>query len=227
MGKESKYFGLPELTPRERRIFKLLYWEQAMGNRWLRWRYRDRIHFGPGCRVDWRTLLLSGAGAVEFEQDVIIERGIHKVAFHLEPGSRVTIGRGVWIQTFDDDMVFSAKAGAEIRIGARSWFSGGIFGASKSIVIGEHTLIGWGCMVLDSDMHRLDNDAPAPEAEPVIIGSHVWMPSNITVLKGVTIGDHCVIGTGSLVASDVPAHSLAAGRPARVIRTLGDRDKVE
>ena len=52
------------------------------------------------------------------------------------------------------------------------------------------------------------------------------MPSHVTVLKGVSIGDHCVIGTGSLVTEDVPPHSLAAGRPARVIRKLGNRDQV-
>jgi acetyltransferase-like isoleucine patch superfamily enzyme len=139
----------------------------------------------------------------------------------------VSIGRGVWIQTFDDDMVFSCKAGAEIRIGERCWFSGGIFGASSSITVGDHTLIGWGCMILDSDMHRLDHDAEPVNPAPVRIGSHVWMPSNITVLKGVRIGDHCVIGTGSLVTEDVPDHCLAAGRPARVIRGIGDRDQVE
>ena len=53
------------------------------------------------------------------------------------------------------------------------------------------------------------------------------MPSYVTVLKGVTIGDHCVIGAGSLVSSDIPSNSFAAGRPARVIREIADRDQVD
>jgi maltose O-acetyltransferase len=157
----------------------------------------------------------------------VIERGIHKALFHLEPGGRVVLGRGAWVQTFDSSVVFSCKQGAEITTGERCWFSGGIIGASERISIGDHTLIGWGCTILDSSLHRLDNDAPEAAPEPVEIGSHVWMPSNITVLPGVKIGDHCVIGTGSLVTGDIPPNSFAAGRPAEVVREIGDRDRVE
>lgn len=208
-------------------ILRLQHLAQVMGGKYLRWRYRDRVSFGRDCRVDYRTLIVSGVGEVHLGDGVIIERGIHKVCFHVEPESRVAIGGGTWIQTFDDDTVFSTKEGAEITIGGKCWFSGGIFGASERISVGDHTLIGWGCMIMDSDMHRMDNDSGEIKKAPVTIGSHVWMPSYITVLKGVTIGDHCVIGTGSLVVEDVPPNSFAAGRPARVIRRIGDRDRVE
>ena len=212
-------------TFRERTLLRGIALEQALGRGWLRWRCRDRVRFGRGCRVDWRTFVFRGLGELVLGEGVIIERGIHRVLFNLEPGSRVTFGPGVWIQTLNDDCVFSCKAGAEITIGRNCWFSGGLYGASERISIGEHTLIGYGCMILDSDLHQLDNDSSL-ETRPITIGSHVWMPSRVTVLKGVTIGDHCVIGTGSLVTEDIPDHSLAAGRPARVIRRLGDRDRV-
>ena len=54
---------------------------------------------------------------------------------------------------------------------------------------------------------------------PIVIGDHVWIGTNAIVLKGVTIGDGAVIAAGAVVTRDVPAHSLAAGVPARVIRS--------
>lgn len=227
MGQESKYFGAPTFSPRELKLLRATHRYTVMGERYLRWRYRDRVHFGRDCRVDPSSVMVSGLGTVELGDEVIIERGAHQVVFHLAEHSRVVLGRGTWFVTFDDNTIFSTKPGAEIRLGQRCWLSGGIFGATKKITVGDHTLIGWGCMILDSNLHRMDNDAPDPESKPVTIGSHVWMPSFITVLPGVTIGDHCVIGTGSLVTEDIPDHSFAAGRPARVIRKIGDRDRVE
>lgn len=52
------------------------------------------------------------------------------------------------------------------------------------------------------------------------IGCNVYFGRHCTVLKGVTIGDNCIIGYGSLVTKDIPANSVAAGRPAKVICDL-------
>jgi len=227
MGKESKYFGAPVFSPRERFLLRCQYWNRLLGERYMRWRYRDRVHFGPGCRVDPKAMAFAGLGAVELGAGVIIERGMHRVVFHLEENSRVRLGPGCWFQTYITDTIFSCKAGAEIVVGKNSWMAGGLFAATERITVGEHVEVGLGCIIIDSDMHRLDNDAPDPAPAPVTIGSHVWLPSYITILKGVTIGDHCVIGGGSLVTESIPAHSLAVGRPARVIRTIGDRDRVD
>jgi len=227
MGKESEYFGSPSWTPRERLVLKMQHLSNLAGEAFMRWRYRDRLHIGEGARIDPWTVKISGPGAVEMEEGVIIERGLYKVCFHLGPESKVKIGARTWIQTFDGHTTFSTKKGARIDIGEDCWFSGGLFGASKLITVGKRTLIGWGCMILDSNMHRMDNDSPPVDPLPVEIGSNVWMPSYITVLKGVKIGDNCVIGTGSLVNRDIPANSFAAGRPAKVIKRISDRDQVE
>lgn len=64
-------------------------------------------------------------------------------------------------------------------------------------------------------------------AKPVVIGNDCWFGANVVVCPGVTIGDGCVIGAGSVVTRDIPPHSFAAGNPCRVIRTLGDADSMK
>lgn len=55
---------------------------------------------------------------------------------------------------------------------------------------------------------------------PTIIGTHVWIGVNVTILPGVTIGDGAIIAAGATVTKDVPPHTLAAGVPARIIKQL-------
>lgn len=57
-------------------------------------------------------------------------------------------------------------------------------------------------------------------AKPITVGNNVWIGGNVVVCPGVTIGDNCVIGAGSVVVKDIPANSLAAGNPCKVIRRI-------
>ena len=63
-------------------------------------------------------------------------------------------------------------------------------------------------------------------AKPVTIGSSCWCGANVLVCPGVTIGDGCVIGAGSVVTKDIPANSFAAGNPARVIHPITAEDTI-
>ena len=63
-------------------------------------------------------------------------------------------------------------------------------------------------------------------AKPVKIGNCCWMGANVVVLPGVTIGDHCVIGAGSVVTKDIPDNVFAAGNPCRVIREITEADSM-
>lgn len=63
-------------------------------------------------------------------------------------------------------------------------------------------------------------------AKPVHIGNDCWLGASVTVCPGVTIGDGCVIGAGSVVTRDIPAGSFAAGVPCRVIRKLTEADSM-
>lgn len=59
-----------------------------------------------------------------------------------------------------------------------------------------------------------------PSSGSVTIGNNVYFTRNCAVLKGVTIGDNCIIGFGSVVTKDIPANSVAVGAPAKVICTI-------
>lgn len=61
---------------------------------------------------------------------------------------------------------------------------------------------------------------------PIKIGKNVWVGSGVQILPGVTIGDHSVIGAGSVVTKDIPANVVAYGSPCRVIREIGEKDQI-
>ncbi len=63
-------------------------------------------------------------------------------------------------------------------------------------------------------------------SKPITIGSNCWLASNVTVIGGVSIGEGCVIGAGSVVTKDIPPHSLAVGNPCRVIRKIDEKDSI-
>lgn len=62
-------------------------------------------------------------------------------------------------------------------------------------------------------------------AEPVTIGDNVWLGGNVTILPGVSIGDNCVIGAGSVVVDDIPSDCLAAGNPAKVKKKIARKSE--
>ncbi len=64
-------------------------------------------------------------------------------------------------------------------------------------------------------------------AKPIHIGSNCWFGANVVVCPGVTIGDGCVIGAGSVVNRDIPPNSFAAGVPCRFIRSITDEESIK
>ena len=55
--------------------------------------------------------------------------------------------------------------------------------------------------------------------EPITIGNDVWIGARVNIMAGVTIGDGCVIGAGSVVTKDIPPYSVAVGVPAKVVKS--------
>ena len=64
-------------------------------------------------------------------------------------------------------------------------------------------------------------------AEPITIADNVWLGGGVIVCPGVTLGEDTVVGAGAVVTKDLPAGVVAAGVPARVLREIGDQDRVE
>lgn len=109
--------------------------------------------------------------------------------------------------------------GASIELGPRVGCSSVCICAAKRILIGEGTILGAGCLVVDNDFHLPEgewgwSDHAAATAVPVVIGRGCFLGARVIVLKGVTIGDGAVIGAGSVVTRDVPAYHMASGNPA-------------
>ena len=64
-------------------------------------------------------------------------------------------------------------------------------------------------------------------AKPITIGNGCWLVSNVVVCGGVTIGNNCVIGAGSVVTKNIPDNSFAAGNPCKVIRKIIEKDSLK
>ena len=114
--------------------------------------------------------------------------------------------------------------------------------AVGDVIIGDHTRIGLHCTVIgpvtigshvnlaqgitvtalnhnfeDAGL-RIDEQGVSTKA--VTIGDDVWIGTNAVILPGVNVGSHCVIAAGAVVTKDVPAHSLVAGVPAKVVKSI-------
>ncbi len=112
--------------------------------------------------------------------------------------------------------------GTTVDIKKDAIFESGFFSANTGSVLivhkymrfGEDVMLGRNIMVYDSDHHQLrdENDVPINPPEPVIIEDHVWLTSNINIMKGVRIGKDSLIAAQTVVTKDIPPHSIAAGR---------------
>lgn len=118
---------------------------------------------------------------------------------------------------------FRCDYGSQIRIGADCFFNYNVVVLDcASVTFGDRVLVAPGCGFFTAG-HPLDAGLRSEGLEfarPITVGSDVWFGGNVTVLPGVTIGDGAVIGGGSVVKNDVPPYTVAAGNPARVIRSL-------
>lgn len=87
----------------------------------------------------------------------------------------------------------------------------------KEISIGENVAISEDVTFWDSDAHTIRGKEEY-STQPITIGNHVWIGTKAIILKGVSLGNGCVVAAGSVVTKSFPAISLIAGNPARLIR---------
>ena len=117
---------------------------------------------------------------------------------------------------------FTTNNNGVIRIGREVRLNrGATVCADMEVSIGDFSMVGEFVSIRDANhgiaRGELVRSQPL-EAKPIRIGSDVWVGRGACILPGVTIGDGAIIGANSIVTKDVPAHCIAAGIPAKVIR---------
>ena len=134
---------------------------------------------------------------------------------NLKIGKNVTIYP--YVQIFGDGLI---EIGDNVSIG-----TGTILYASNlpegGIKIGDNTLIGGQCYIIDADHGTKKADVIQNQqnnVEKIVIEKDCWIGANVTVLKGSVIHDGAVIGAKALVKGEIPEYSICVGIPAKMVR---------
>jgi len=128
------------------------------------------------------------------------------------------IGDGTKIGTFVE-IQKNARVGKNCKISTHTFICEGV-------VIEDNVFIGHGVMFINDKYPRSTTEGGSMQTEadwkvvPTLIKQGASIGTNTTVLCGVTVGENAIVGAGSVVTKDIPANSVAAGVPARVLRKV-------
>lgn len=135
------------------------------------------------------------------------------------PFNRFCLGKRSVVESFScvNNAVGDVIIGHDSRVGLNNTVIG-------PVQIGNHVNLAQGIVVSGLN-HGFDNpdkriDEHRVKTSMIVIEDDVWVGANCVITAGVRIGSHSVIGAGSVVTKDVPAHSLAVGSPAKVIKQI-------
>jgi acetyltransferase-like isoleucine patch superfamily enzyme len=161
---------------------------------------------------------------------------------------------GVRLEIGDDCIVKSKfifeETSGFVKIGNGTFIGGSRIICRDSVVIGDWVTISWGVTIYDHDSHSLNYlDRIADQRQQILdwptgnfivnknwnvvpkssirIENYVWIGFDAVILKGVTLGEGCVVGARSVVTKSVEPWTVVAGNPARVIRKLNPQDSTE
>lgn len=185
-----------------------------------------------------RRRILSGAvyndltdELVDARERAVLATNRYNASFGQPPEEREELLRTLLRHAGDGAMfepTFRCEFGYNISVGDRFYANFDcVMLDGGGITIGDHVLLGPRVSIYTTN-HALDpaeRAAGACAARPVVIGDDVWIGGGVTINPGVTIGDGAVIGSGSVVTRDIPARTIAAGVPARIIRQITDADR--
>ena len=177
-----------------------------------------------------------------------LERKLILTAINIHPSSKCTysnicIKDECSIEIDEQTQVLGSllfdKSNASISIGKRVFLNGSIIAAQR-IEIGDDVLISWGTTIVDHNSHStafskrstdaidwmtVKKDWTNVKISPVKICDKVWIGFNAIILKGVTIGEGSIVGSGSVVTKDVPPWTIVGGNPAQIIREISEDER--
>ncbi len=136
----------------------------------------------------------------------------------ISAGDSVFIGRNT--------IVYCKNGDIDLGPGVNLSSNGQIF-SSHRVVIGAQTVVAAFAYILSGGQYDLTDKATPFACQdgmntrgPTVIGANCWLAARVVIVDGVTIGDHCVIGAGSVVLNDIPSDRLAVGTPAKIVRSI-------
>ncbi len=152
----------------------------------------------------------------------------------LSDGVRIGKGSSTYLGT-----MFDVGPAGRVTIGNYALVHGARIICDAEVTIGDYALISWNVVLMDTYRAALDIAARRQQLEavairpqrfleaqkpgrPVRIARNVWIGFDCCIMPGVEIGEGSIVGARSVVTSDVPAGSIVAGNPARIIRSVTD-----
>ena len=124
---------------------------------------------------------------------------------------------------------FANWGGHHVHLGKNVYANAGLKLVDDThIYIGDNTMLGPN-VVLATAGHPIDPELRGRGLQynlPVRIGKNCWLGAGVIVMPGITIGDNTVIGAGSVVTKDIPSGVVAVGNPCKVLREVGEHDKI-
>jgi acetyltransferase-like isoleucine patch superfamily enzyme len=172
---------------------------------------------------------------IKFGKNLIVSNHVYliigkKAKIHIGDNFRYASGSGYNPLSRNIKGAIYAVKNASVIIGNNVRISSTSIMAKEEIRIDDNVRIGGDTIIMDTDAHNLDwrirnnrkIDSSTAKTAPIHIKESVFIGTRCIILKGVTIGEHSVIGSGSVVTKDVPANCIAAGNPAKVIKCVDE-----
>ncbi|MDP8237137.1 MAG: acyltransferase [Candidatus Erginobacter occultus] len=195
----------------------------ALGLALRRWLYPSlfkscgrKVIFGKNLTLRHARKISLGDNVVLDDNAVVDAKGETNRGITI--GDNVFVGRHTVIYCKNGDLVLER----DVNISSNSL----LFSCNR-LTIGEGTVIASFNEILSGGQYDTSGQArPFSEQSgmitrgPTTVGPNCWLAAQVVIADGVTIGEHCVIGAGSVVMDDIPPNSLAVGRPARPVRSL-------
>lgn len=135
------------------------------------------------------------------------------------------IGEGCYIEP----PLHANMGGHHVHFGSNVYANFGLTLVDDThIYVGDKTMFGPHVTIATAG-HPIDPELRGRGLQynmPVRIGSNCWIGAGALIMPGVTIGDNVVIGAGSVVTKDIPSNVVAVGNPCRILREVGEHDRV-